>query len=195
MRGMGGFSLIELLVVVAVTLVVAGFAIPNILQMVYNVRLSYGASDLAGLMQRARILASTQNPAAPYQIKYVAVGGKQTAFVDLNGNGALDAGEPSVAFAGTVVPAAAAPAFPYVSNSDTGNGSYDNTYTLAFTSRGLPCRYDSTTVPPQCTTPAARYFVYYLTDTRPVGANGWAAVVVTISGRTRTLRWSGTVWY
>ena len=63
---------------------------------------------------------------------------------------------------------------------------YDNTATLAFNARGLPCNY---TTPPACIAPAATYFVYYLN-----GAPGWAAVVVTIAGRTRVVVWDGANW-
>src|SRR5258708_703773 len=61
---------------------------------------------------------------------------------------------------------------------------------LAVTPRGFPCDYS---VPPACNTPAPKYFVYYLTDTRP-GGSGWAAVVVTKAGRTKVVDWNGSAW-
>lgn len=199
-NGIRGFTTVELLIVVAMILAVAAFAVPNIMLMVYNAQLSSAASNLAGLMQQARILAATQNPPAPYQIRYAVDQGAKEAYIDLNGNGVLDAGEPVIVFPGTVAPTAGAPSggdgtpLPYESNTDSGSGSYDNSYTLAFSPRGLPCMSDSSVTPAKCTTPAAKYFVHYLTDTRPAGQNGWAAVLVTTSGRTRTLRWDGATW-
>jgi prepilin-type N-terminal cleavage/methylation domain-containing protein len=195
-----GFSLIELLIVVGIIMVVSAIAIPNFVLMVYNAQLNSAASSLAGLMQQARILAATQNPATPYQIRYAQVQDKQAAFIDLNGNGVMDAGEPVVVFPGSVAPTATAPngdngsPTAYENDADSGSGSYDNSFTLAFSPRGLPCLFDDSGNPPSCATPSAKYFVHYLTDNRAVGKNGWAAVLVTTSGRTRTLRWDGAAW-
>jgi prepilin-type N-terminal cleavage/methylation domain-containing protein len=191
-----GFSLIELLIVVFVVLVVAAIAIPNILTAVANIRLRASAGDLAGLMQQARIMAAKNN--ATYTIRFGTLGGAQIAYVDLNGSSSFDAGEPLMQFSGTTFPAAGAPSgiglpSAYVLAGDTGTGSYDNTSTLGYTGRGLPCNYDTTTSPATCSTPAAKYFVYYLTDTR-VGPAGWAAVVVTKGGRTKIVTWSGGAW-
>lgn len=193
---MDGFSLIELLIVVLVVMVVAAIAIPNVLLAVSNIRLRASAGDLAGLMQQARILAAKNN--ATYDILYGTRNGAQIAYVDLNGNGSFDAGEPLMEFSGTTVPASGAPSgsgqpSAYVLPGDTGSGSYDNTKTLGYTGRGLPCNYDATTTPATCSTPAATYFVYYLTDTR-VGGAGWAAVVVTKGGRTKIVTWNGGAW-
>jgi type II secretory pathway pseudopilin PulG len=204
----GGFSLIELLIVVFVVMVVAAIAIPNVLLAVSNIRLRASAGDLAGLMQQARIMAAKNNPTTPiavYPVRYGVRNGAQIAYIDLNGDGSWSSSvtvngvtmsEPLIQFSGTVVPAAGAPTAgvgvpgPYVLAGDTGSGSYDNTYTLAYTPRGFPCDY---TTPPTCSTPAAKYFVYYLTDTR-VGGSGWAAVVVTKAGRTKVVNWDGSQW-
>jgi prepilin-type N-terminal cleavage/methylation domain-containing protein len=189
-----GFSLIELLIVVFIVLVIGAIVIPNVLLAVTNLKLRASASDLSGLMQQARILAAKNN--ATYAILYGTRNGAQIAYVDLNGNGAYDVGEPLVEFSGTTVPAAGAPSGgggqppAYVLAGDTGAGSYDNTSTLGFTGRGLPCNYDTTTTPATCSTPPAKYFVYYLTDTRTTQP-GWAGVVVTKSGRCKIVIWNG----
>jgi prepilin-type N-terminal cleavage/methylation domain-containing protein len=192
-----GFSLIELLIVVFIVLVIGAIVIPNVLLAVTNLKLRASASDLSGLMQQARILAAKNN--ATYAILYGTRNGAQIAYVDLNGNGAYDVGEPLVEFSGTTVPAAGAPSGgggqppAYVLAGDTGAGSYDNTSTLGFTGRGLPCKYDTTTTPPTCSTPPALYFVYYLTDTRTTQP-GWAGIVVTKSGRCKIVMWNGAAW-
>jgi Tfp pilus assembly protein FimT len=194
---MNGFSLLELLIVVFVVMVVAGIAIPNILLAVSNVRLRASAGDLAGLMQDARILAAKNN--TTYAILYGTRNGARIAYVDLNGNGSVDTGEPLMQFSGTTVPASSTPSgsngqpAAYVLVGDTGSGSYDNTNTLGYTGRGLPCNYDTTTTPATCNTPPAKYFVYYMSDTR-VGGSGWAAVVVTKSGRAKIVTWNGSSW-
>jgi prepilin-type N-terminal cleavage/methylation domain-containing protein len=197
-RDRSGFSLLELVVVLAVSLIVAGLAIPNVMQAYYNAILRSAAGDLAGLMQLARISAAKKN--SPCTVRFRTTNGVQEAFIDLNTNGTADTGEPLIPLARTVSAAAGAPSgtgqpTPYVLSGDTSSGTpYDNTNTLGFSSRGLPCNYDTTTSPATCTTPSATYFVYYLTGQRPGGSVGWAAVVVTKSGRTRTLLWNGTSW-
>lgn len=194
---MRGFSLIELLIVVFVVMVVAAIAIPNVLVAVSNLRLRTSAGALSGLLQQARILAAKNN--ATYAVRYGTLNGARVAYIDLNGNASFDTNEPLVQFSGTTVAASGAPsggggqASAYVLTGDTGTGSYDNTSTLGYTGRGLPCNYDATTSPATCSTPAAKYFVYYLTDTR-VGGAGWAAVVVTKGGRTKTVTWNGSAW-
>ena len=197
----GGFSLMELLIVVFVVMVIAAIAIPNILSAVSNIRLRASAGDLAGLMQQARIMAAKNN--TPYVVLYGTLHGAQIAYVrdpkSAAGLGNFVAGEPMMEFSGTTVPASGAPSgsggqpSAYVLAGDTGTGSYDNTSTLGYTGRGLPCNYDTTTSPATCSTPAAKYFAYYLTDTR-VGGAGWAAVVVTKGGRAKIVTWNGGAW-
>jgi len=207
----GGFSILELVIVVFVVLVVAAIAIPNVLMAVSNIRLRASAGDLAGLMQQARILSAKNN--TTYSVLYATRNGAQIAFVDLNGDGvwennvavtiggqSITMSEPMVELSGGTVAASGAPSgtgqpTAYVLAGDSGSGAYDNTNTLGFTSRGLPCNYDTTTTPATCTTPPAKYFVYYLTINRVgAGGTGWAAVVVTKGGRTKIVTWNGGAW-
>jgi Tfp pilus assembly protein FimT len=195
--GVCGFSLMELLIVVFVVMAIAAIVIPNVLLAVSNVRLRASAGDLAGLMQQARIMAAKNN--TTYAVRYGTLNGAQIAYVDLNGNSAFNAGEPLMQFSGTTVPAAGTPTgsggqpSAYVLVGDTGSGSYDNTNTLGYTGRGLPCNYDTSTNPATCSTPAAKYFAYYLTITA-VGRTSWAAVVVTKGGRSKIATWNGSTW-
>jgi type II secretory pathway pseudopilin PulG len=207
-HGTSGFSMVELLIVIFIVMVIAALVIPNVMLAVSNLRLRGSGSDLAGLMQQARILAAKNNPINPpvYPIRYGVQNGAQIAFVDLNNNGTWDANvtingvntsEPVIGFSGTVVPAAGAPTgaggqpTPYVLAGDSSIGTpFNNANMLAFTPRGLPCDFSA---PPACTSPAPTYFVYYLTDTR-IGNPGWAAVVVTKGGRIRVVTWNGATW-
>jgi type II secretory pathway pseudopilin PulG len=204
----GGFSLVELVLVMFLTLVIGAFTVPNVILMVSNVKLRGTASDLAGLMQQARIMAAKNNPQNPpvYPVRYAVINGAQSAYVDLNNSSAWDASvlvngdtlsEPVIAFGRGVVPAPAPPngaggqPTPYVLTGDSSTGTpFTNANTLAFTSRGIPCDFSA---PPACSSPAPSYFVYYLTDTR-IGNPGWAAVIVTKGGRTRVVTWTGASW-
>ena len=193
-RVVRGFSLLELMIVVALSLTIAAIAIPSFLTSYYNIRLKSAATNLSGFMQRARLQAARQN--ATYPIVYRSVTGADEAFIDLNNNGAWDTGEPLLAFSPMVTMAAGAPTgtggtpTPYVLVGDTAGTIYDNATTLAYSPRGLPCAY----ILNVCSTPAAGYFVYYLKTQRPGGSVSWAGVVVTRAGRTKTVVWSGTSW-
>ena len=91
-----GFSLIEALIVVAISMILTAIAIPNIIQAAYSARLRSSAGDLSGLMQQTRILAAKNN--TTYAIRYTTLSGNQAAYVDLNLNGAYDSGEPVIYF-------------------------------------------------------------------------------------------------
>src|ERR1700720_3725848 len=56
-----GFSLIEMLIVVAVVLILAAFAVPRLLSTVSDIKLRYAASNFSGLVQSARIQAVRKN--------------------------------------------------------------------------------------------------------------------------------------
>jgi Tfp pilus assembly protein FimT len=187
-----GFSLTEIIVVLAIVMTLAAVAFPIFTKVSYNVRLKSAAVNVSGLMQQARILAARQN--AIYTIAIPATGGK--ACIDLNLDGACQSTEPVIMFNSNITPATGAPdgtggtPSAYVLVGDTGTTNYDNATTLGYSARGLPCAYVSST----CSTPAAGYFVYYLRDARPDGTTGWAAVVVTRTGRTKTYTWNGASW-
>jgi prepilin-type N-terminal cleavage/methylation domain-containing protein len=188
-----GFSMIELLVVVAIILVVGGMTVPGLVQTWYDIQLRSSAAQVADLMQRSRIQAARANITPGIPIRYRVNGNTQQVYADFNNNGAPDVGEPIINLP-RITAAAAAPnggnGVPpaYVDTMDTTAGvPCDNTCTLAFSPRGLPCNL----VGAVCTTPAASYFVYYFQDNRP---NGWSAVLVSKAGRTKTLVWNGTTW-
>ncbi len=192
-RVAGGFSLLELLIVVAIVIILAATAIPTFLTAYYNTRLKSAVSDVSGFMQTARIRAARQN--ATYTIQYRPTGSTEEAYLDLNNDGAWQNGEPELTFAPSITPAAGAPTgaggtpTPYVLVGDTAGVTYDNTTLLGYSTRGLPCAY----IAGVCNTPAAGYFVYYFRDQRPTNI-GWGAVVVTRAGRTKTVVWNGTSW-
>jgi Tfp pilus assembly protein FimT len=194
-----GRSLLETLVTVAILMSVTAVVFPNVMRTVYDMRLRSAATDLSGMMQQARIQAARQN--TTYPIKFTTVGGAKAACIDLNINGTCDTGEAVVTFSYGIAPASSPPTgsggqpSAYVFSADLDTSSYNNSNTLAYSPRGLPCNYDTATTPATCTTPSAKYFVYYLTQTRPLGTSGWAAVLVTKGGRTKAMLWNGTSWY
>jgi len=191
-----GFSTVELVIVVAIILIASGIILPNVGQIWYDTQLKSYTAQTGDLMQQARMLAAKNNQV--YPVGFQVSNGIQQVYIDLNRNGALDAGEPVIDLGRSVLASSGAPSganqpTAYTFAMDTSSGTpCDNTCTLAFSPRGLPCKYDTTTSPPTCTTPAASYFVYYFQDNRPTG---WSALLVTKAGRTKSLLWNGSSWH
>lgn len=96
-----GFSMLELLICLAVMMVVTVAALPTISKNMGVIRLQSSAQDVASLAERARILSVKNN--TTYSILFPApVNGVQTACIDTNFNGACDVTEPMVALAKNV---------------------------------------------------------------------------------------------
>ena len=206
-----GFSLIELLVVIGIIMVVAAMATPSIVNGINGIRLRSAASEVSGIMQQARQLAVRNN--RYFTVKPTVVTGARGAYVDLNYNNAFDGGapapEPMIQFPqGIAVVSAGAP------NTANLIGQCCATFTPqaasilpSFNSRGLPCVGPASPTPPGgvggipnslCGVRDAGGgtvgFVYYISQTRPFGAVGWAAVSVTPAGRMQVWTYSGTTW-
>jgi prepilin-type N-terminal cleavage/methylation domain-containing protein len=187
-----GFSLIELMVVVAIALVVMAVSAPAVMRTYYGYRLRNTASSVAGLMQSARMQAVRNNTTIPVvlsadQRRYFA------DIVPVGGNGLWEPTEPLVELprnvnlvtAGTPSRVSMNLAFAPVPEPQ---GSRPN-----FNARGLPCLFAGA----NCSNlnggnPVG--FVLYFRDQRSVGPNGWAAVSISPGGRIRVWTWNGTNW-
>jgi prepilin-type N-terminal cleavage/methylation domain-containing protein len=193
-----GFSLIELVIVIAILLVVAAVAIPNVMEGIYDIRLRSAATSVAGLMQQARMLAIRNN--SYYPIKSTTQGNIVLFYVDTSAtrttNTTYDPTFPTVQLGGGVVKT--------FTNPDSGGSSTPWGFTpLALALKpywgalGLPCVMSSgkcvTTTSGGSGNIIAGYQII-LTDTRPVGTPGFVSVTASPGGRVRVWRWSGGVW-
>lgn len=124
-----GFSLIELMIIIAILGILSAIAIPNIISYRDNARLKAGANEMLALFRKAQVTAvkSHYNTVIDFN-----TAGTATVYLD-NGAGALannstqDAGEPTVDQ--YTVPAGCS--LPVANITFTGN-------ITGFTSRGLP---------------------------------------------------------
>ena len=201
LRSQGGITILELIVVAAIGIVITAIAVPNIMTVIYNIRLRSSADSISGLLQQARILAVKTN-------KYYGVcatkfqncnkNGTDPAnilYIDLNGNGSWDPGEPVAQISGniTIMTAGTPPAGTMGLNF---NPATPNTQPY-FNARGLPCALNGATCATVLITPAGSQimsFRMYLTDSRGFGRNGWAAVTVSPAGRMQTWIYTWTQW-
>src|ERR1700751_3909306 len=125
----GGFSLVELAIALCVVLTLSAIAIPNLMATWSDIQLRNSASQVADLLQQARMLAAKRN--GTYSVRYQVNNGVQQVFVDLNNNGTWDSGEPTIDLGRQVTAASGAP---------NGSGGQPPAYALAGdSSTGTPC--------------------------------------------------------
>jgi prepilin-type N-terminal cleavage/methylation domain-containing protein len=183
-----GFSLVEMIAVVAIVLGISAFAIPNFVVGIANIRLRSGMSSLSALIQNCRMQAIKRNQTT--SVHFTVMSGGPTAFIKASTAGStISNQDPQIQMGAPVI----------MNQSPTGTdaptvfdettlGFTPSTEDPAFNPRGLPCLYDSGS----CTSPIG--FVFYFTDTRPLGKNGWGAVTISPAGHVKTWMWNGTSW-
>jgi Tfp pilus assembly protein FimT len=184
-----GFTLLELLIVCGVAMVVAAFVVPKTMTAMYNLRLRAGAGSVAEVFQNGRMLAISRN--RNMDVHFANSAGVLSVYVDLNGNGQKDSGEPSAAMGGspTMMYTPTGSNAPIALTSAQLGFDPSASPTLAdpsFNSRGLPCTGSCSAV--------SGGLVYYFSDARPWGTPAWAAVSITQAGRIKVWTWSGTAW-
>ena len=186
----GGFSLIETMLAFVVIMIVSGFAVPNIITSLDNMRLRSAASEFSALVQRARITAVRQN--ATYTTAFGLPTGNGAYVYASSGSSTYSSSDEMVQFGGNVTQVAApAGALGKPTNLDASGGPLGWTATtgnVSFNSRGLPC--NSGTNP--CGTNVN--YIFYFSDTRPLGGSGWVAVSISAAGHPTQWFWNGSSW-
>ena len=89
-----GFSLIEIVVVIAIVAIVSAIAIPNMIGWRGERQLRGAANNLLGDFQLARMQAIRE--AENVSVRFTVGGGTYSIFVDPNKNGNQDAGERTI---------------------------------------------------------------------------------------------------
>jgi prepilin-type N-terminal cleavage/methylation domain-containing protein len=188
----GGFSLLELVIVVVVVLVVAAMALPSFFNIIYNIRLRSSAQTVAGMMQTCRMQAVRDNKY--YFVRYGVIDNSTFVWVsDKTNTTAPAANEPQAQLGGNIrVVTAGNPTGPTLSFTPILDKP------PAFNARGIPCLVSGSRCTPTITVLGLgnkiAAFELYLTDTRPVGANGWVSVTVSPAGRAQIYSYTGSSW-
>jgi prepilin-type N-terminal cleavage/methylation domain-containing protein len=197
----GGFSLVELMIVVVISLVIAGMAVPKFLTLIHNARLQGAGSDLSGLLQRARIRAVQDDT---YYSTYIITSGSiLEAYVDLlrNGGTGVDTLDPVIQINKevTLVAASSAPStsnlkgqFLPVGSTLTPNDGNSSTTPVIFSPRGLPCATVTVTGGTICNSAggATAFWIFF----QDSNTQQYQAVTITPAGRIQNWGLQGTNW-
>jgi type IV fimbrial biogenesis protein FimT len=190
----GGFSLLELVIVVAIVLIVSAIAVPAIRQTIANYQLTASGTAVATMLESARLTAVKSNQ--PYYAVYNSAGcpGAVCA-VPANGSPNPPDGsnyttaDPTVTTSGSVTLTAANLPDHGQLDAYLGGASIQPEFNggpIGFNSRGLPCMADPGSpfickqADPAGGIPAFEWFMQSnLTQ-------GWVAVTVSPAGRIRS---------
>jgi len=187
-----GFSLAELIIVVAIIMIVAALSVPSLSRAIDNTRLKAATQQLAAVYQDSRLRATQNNTS--YEILVSPPGTKPAQVcIDLDGDGACGAGDPVTTFpvnvtvsnAGVPIPLTAAQLNFLVTTTESSTMHTPQDIVvpgLAWNARGLPCqRADSASSP--C---LATGWIQHLQFQRSNGEIMYGAVTVTPTGRVKT---------
>lgn len=195
--GSAGFTLAELLVVLAVSLIVAAFAVPEMVTTLDAMKLRGTLTSTSNMIQRARTQAIKSNQTQ--RIHFATVSGKVVVFVTTSTDTAIqpvstDANLSAQLWFPTQFSIPGAPTSPapmtttfmWGSNISSTNQNVDP----YFSSRGMPCLPDTTTKVCQ----PANGFVYYYKYSTSHGVTRWAATSISPAGRVQNWFWNGSTW-
>jgi prepilin-type N-terminal cleavage/methylation domain-containing protein len=176
-----GFSLIELMLVVAVVIILAALTVPHMLNIVSDISLRYVAQDFGGLVQSARIQAVRKNTFYTIQ-QGTLPAGTPVYYIDIPKAGVYTNGDPVLPLSASVT-----------IHPGTGSGAPNETAFIAsltnftvnpgidppsFNARGLPC----VAALNSCPQTPGQGFVVFMSKATITGNVPWAAVVINASG-------------
>jgi len=177
-----GFTLAEMIVVMAIILIVGGMAIPNLTRAIDASRIKGSAQALAAAYQDARIRATQKDTSYTVLVSPLGIAPAQVC-IDLDGDGTCSAGDPVTTFPaqvrvsnlGVPVPLDSTQLhFPAITTEQPGAS-------LTWNAVGLPCQRTSPITP--CT---AVGWIQHLQLLRANGDVMYAAVTVSPTGRVKT---------
>ncbi len=201
----GGFSLIEMMIVIAIIMIVAVASTPYMVNVISAARMRGNMQGLATFIQQSRGNAvRTNTPRAIYltQVKaeyIVYEGDVQAAQPAYSPNGTITPFQMPMGKQVVYIGSPTGSGAPTILNNTTVFGSSTITpqtgTAIGWNTRGMPCVIDTTTG--ACTTSPATgsdAFIWYFVFQPPLGSNRWSALSVTPAGRIKTWFWDGGAW-
>ncbi len=190
-----GFTLLELLVVLAITLVIAAFAIPTLTLTLDSYRIRGALNDAANLTQKSRMQAIKSD--LTQQLHFATCNNQVVLFVtdSTDANACVKNGDPQLHAQLWLPQDFSTPGLPTGGATQlTGNTMWGSNLNpqvnvdAFFNSRGLPCLPGGNGV---CNPTTG--FVYYFRY-RSAGRNRWTATSISPAGRIQSWIWNGNSW-
>jgi prepilin-type N-terminal cleavage/methylation domain-containing protein len=195
-RSRSGFSLVELIMVMAIMLAIAAIALPRFITAVSDYQLKSAMSQAAGLLQQQRMKAVALNTTLQLT-PGTKDNGRSYAWVDLaGGTAAYAVPDPIVELPKNISVVSSG----YPGDATTGlNYTAQNVSSavIKFNARGLPCVgtggacANSITV--GSTTQQVGFVLYFKND-KSFGVSSWGAVTITPAGRIRSWFYNGSTY-
>jgi prepilin-type N-terminal cleavage/methylation domain-containing protein len=199
-----GFSLPELLITLAVGLTLAATGILLASTATNEIRLSTSGTNYANLLQNARVRAVRDNVYYRVLVDCGTVGSAAPctgstparAFVDINGNGTYDSGEPVMTFGAAVSPQTfgSGPSEANLASQflpSTAVATVANTSIPIFGTRGLPCKVSGGACPYLDANGLPVSYIIFIQNAR---GGKWEAITVNPASRIREWAYDGTTW-
>jgi prepilin-type N-terminal cleavage/methylation domain-containing protein len=186
-RSNRGFTLLELLIVVAIFMLVTTIAVPNIVMVLSNARMRASITSFSGVLQSTRMLAVKENRTMTTRLTVAGAGLVAYAKVATDSD-PVDVHDSQISMEApiTKVTAPSGPGAPSAIATSI-LGFTPETTEPSFNTRGMPCAYSGGA----CTN---KGFLYYFHDTRPGSTAGWSAVSLSPAGRIKRWFWNGSAW-
>jgi Tfp pilus assembly protein FimT len=194
-----GLTLVELIVAIAISMVIAGMVVINAQSITRSIRLSESATNYANLLQQARIRAVQDDRYYTILTTTGTTSSPPTAFVDIAGSGTYATNDPMTVMA-TGVTASGSSSGPNITGlksqflpaGASAQGSLNTTAAgPTFGPRGLPCTPATSAGYTTCPFLTPTSYVTFFQNSQ---SQKWAAVTVTPAGRIRQWSYDGSNW-
>lgn len=176
-----GFSLLELLIVVAILVTIAAITVPRAMSTISDIKMRYVAQNLGGLLQSARMQAVRKNTF--YMVQPTTLASGDAAYVATAKGQAYASSDPVLPIGdGITINIGTGSGAPNEGTLTCGSGCTFNPGAddPSFNARGLPCIgvVNGTSCPQN----PGQGYVLFVSKPSLTGSINWAAVVVTASG-------------
>lgn len=197
-KASAGFSMLELLIVLAIALIVSAFAIPTMVTTLDSFKLRGAMGNVSNITMRCRTQAIKQD--ASQRLHFSTVGNRVVLFVTTSTDANVaplttDKQLSAQAWMPMQMSIPGAPAGAGAPTLLTGTIMW-NTVLVPnvnvdpyFNSRGIPCLPDPVTNVCNATTGFVYYFQY-----NGAGATKWTATSISPAGRIESWFWNGNAW-
>jgi prepilin-type N-terminal cleavage/methylation domain-containing protein len=175
-----GFSLLELIISVAIIMILAAVTVPRALNTISDIKMRYVAQNLSGLLQSARMQAVRKNTF--YSMKATTLpSGDPAYYVNVKGGNSYTTGDPVLPLVnGETVHVGTGSGAPNEGAITCGAGCTFNVVAdnPSFNARGLPCVVNGNSCPQN----PGQGYVLFVSKPALTGNTNWASVVITASG-------------